>query len=376
MSYANDREVCPICGSHNLQFIFEQNFSPMSNSGIMFKYDVTVCLDCSMAFANNIPSQKAFDDYYFTSNKYQSELPKSMPDAEWDGKILEYILANFSDDITIADIGCGTGNILTSLANDGFSHLIGLDTSGANCQNLSNVGIRVINKSLFDVNSDDLSATADLMLCICVLEHIVDLRPFIDKMLSFLGKDGTIIICVPEINIRNAVKFPFQEFSTEHINYFTYSSLCNLFSKYNLYPVDRISADGTMTVVFSRRRNDIKSVLLDYVENSKIAIKYACRNVSSLLLTKQPVTVWGVGTLTRYLLANTDFADMNIIAFTDGNPNYHGKLLSGKTVVPPTEIDKESTIVISTYNADSAIEKMIRCELQMNNKIVHVLSQN
>lgn len=371
MNYNAKRITCPICGGSNIHKIFNQNFSPMPESSIIDTYDVSVCSNCFMAFANNIPSQSEMDEYYFSHNKYEQDLPISMPNAPWYGQISEYIIANFCIDTEIVDIGCGTGNILIELADKGYNNLIGLDTSADNCQRLKKFGITSINKSIFDI--EDNSISAELVICISVLEHIVDLRYFVNKIVSLLKPDGKLIITVPEIKINNAKYFPFQEFSTEHINYFTYNSLCSIFAKYDLYPVDRISADDTMTIIFAFNQNDIQYVLEKYIYESSKTIDKCVNSIEPLIMNQTPVTVWGVGTLTRHLLANTDFSKLNIVAFVDSNKNYHGSQLFEKKIISPANIDNNSTIIICAYNAGNSIRETIR-KLNLKNDVINLLN--
>jgi hypothetical protein len=91
-------------------------------------------------------------------------------------------------------------------------------------------------------------------------------------------------------------------------------------------------------------------------------------------ISQEPVLVWGTGTLTQFLLANTVFADYNIVAFIDSNIHYHDKKLSDKAIISPDGIQAEEyrnmPIIVSTYAHSEQIKNAIENELRLNNEII------
>jgi SAM-dependent methyltransferase len=294
---------------------------------LMTGYDVVVCTDCGFMFANNIPSQEAFDAYYEEYNKYEFDAPVNVGDCEWENMLSSYLQEHYGRDSVIADVGCGTGKILRRLLDNGYSRLYGLDTSKANCLTLESKGIKTVCKSLFSIIDGDFDKKADVAISLGVLEHIVDLKRFVGLMVSLLKPEGDIIVLVPDIENPNGVRYPFQEFSTEHINYFTYESLCKLFAGFGFRPVNKFFSEGCAIVAFTGKSG--AELLQAYCRQSLASISAALEKCDGLIQSQKPIVVYGVGTLTRYLLANTRFANLNITAFADGNKHYQGESLAG-----------------------------------------------
>ena len=370
-NYFEKRNRCPVCGSSNHQLIFMQKFADFFTAEIS-QYDVVVCTDCGFAYANNLPSQKEIDLYYTNSNKYEEDSPGYTSQTEylWNEKIIEYVAEHYSKTTAIADYGCGTGFILRKLKDLGYSELSGLDTSTSNCDYLKQIGIHAINKSMFLITPDEFNKKIDVGICVGVMEHIIDLNDFIFKVITTLKPNSELIVCVPDIKPLEGKLYPFQEFSTEHINYFTYETLCGLLAEFDMHPIDRYSADGAMIVVFSLKQSYIGDLLNEYTIHSKIRIDSMLKRIDYLIDSQKPVVVYGLGTLTRYLLANTRFSKLNITAFADGNKLYQGKALIGRPVLPPEKIQNADTIVICSYNANDAIKNKLCVELHYNNDII------
>jgi SAM-dependent methyltransferase len=332
-----------------------------------------MCRNCGMAFANKIPSQSDVDLYYFTNNKYESE-HNSVTWSLYHEAIYQYILQHCEIDKAIGDFGCGMGDILRKLKFTGYNNLYAVDISHANCDALNNLGVSALCRSVFDLIDSDFPNKLEIIICVAVLEHIIDLHGFIRKLLLALSDTGKLIICVPKIHAQNGLHLPFQEFSTEHINYFSYGSLCRLLSMHNLFSIATLSLEGTITAVFTRENGD-GNCILSYVERSSVAIECALTKIDYFIATKTPMIVYGVGTLSRYLLGNTRFSQLNILAFADADKNYQGKKLMGKYVINPVELKnfENVTILLCTYSTDNTIEQFIRNELHLSNEVVHFL---
>ena len=364
-SYSTPRTRCPVCDCIQLTVVVEQRFAEFDNA-FLNRYDVSLCQQCGMLFANNIPSQRDFDEYYFTLNKYENEAVLS------NGASHSGLLQNISNkdsQCLIGDFGCGSGIDLLALHDLGYKNLVGVDTSSENCKYLNDKGILTVNKSVFQLEQNDFSNKFDVIFLMAVLEHIVDLHGFIKKTVSFLG--GDLIICVPEHFMWRGDVYPYREYSTEHINYFTFGTLCKLMDLYNYEPCNIYpNVTGSRNILFSR-----KVQIEQYNLISNEAVECALQKIDYLLEEEKPVIVYGCGTLTRYLLANTRFSKLKIIAFTDSDPHYHGQQLCGIPIIEPIELVKylQSQILISTYVANESIEGYIRSELHMTNEVISLL---
>lgn len=371
-SYLQRRESCPICENHKLETIYHQKFAYIEGVTPADSYDVCVCSNCGLTFANNLPSQKEIDDYYKTNHKYESA--QIYP---WDTAhqpMVDYILKTQSKIARIADIGCGPGYELLQLADNGFENLYAIEPSALNCSRLEQKGINVFDKSLFEIMSDDFSKKMDFVLTSAVLEHIIDLHGFIKKILSFLSYDGQLLIAVPgeQLDSKKAEVAPFENFSSEHINYFSFYSLVNLMKTHSLEPVELISNTKALAVSFKRQIH--QSVL--YVEKSRLALSYSLDKLLHVLSRKTDVYWWGVGSLTRSILEKEKTVhEFKIKTFIDSDLTYKGKSLFSISIMAPNDLifDANIPIVVCSYFSGKSIERYIKDELGLSNEVVLLL---
>ncbi|GAG66272.1 unnamed protein product, partial [marine sediment metagenome] len=69
----------------------------------------------------------------------------------------------------------------------------------------------------------------DFLTLVGVLEHIRDLGPVLIKMKNMLSYGGSVYVEVPDTTrFARCLDAPFQQFSVEHINFFSVISLANL----------------------------------------------------------------------------------------------------------------------------------------------------
>jgi len=367
--YHKKRISCPLCNCIG-KSIFRQTFACFEGASLLNEYDICECTECSMIFANNIESQEFFDTYYQNQNKYESYIANTaLPQHK---QLLVDYLCMFDKSLKIADFGCGSGDLLRELHLNGFLNLYALDTSELNCNALSNLGINTLCKSVFELSDTDYHNSLDIIIVCAVLEHIVDLQGFINNILLSLNTDGILIINVPIIDVEMGNIKPFQEFSIEHINYFSYNTIIKLLNNYDFEPIAQFS--GTGYISLAAKRCQINTIGT-YIDNSLHSIEHALIKIEKLIEPQTPVLVWGVGTLTRYLLENTRFAKLNIKAFIDSNIHYQGITLAGKKIFLPTEassVISDEPIIIVTYNNNTVIKEIIY-DLNIKNETICLL---
>jgi len=369
-NYSKERSSCPLCFNAG-KTIFMQSFANIEGISFIDGYDVCECLGCGMFFANNLVSQEDVDYYYQKFNKYEADiLSTALP--HYQQVIVDYLL-KMNKLKHIADFGCGTGALLRELHSNGFTNLYALDTSKSNCDFLRKSGIKAQCNSVFDINCSIYPRKLDVIVLCAVLEHIVDLHGFMNKVMSVLNDDGLLIICVPKIDEDNGRSKPLQEFSVEHINYFSNKSLTDLLSKYSLLSIEQLDKKSTITLVSQRSQEASKR---KYIENSNDSVEKILAKLDYFIDTQTPVVIWGVGTLSRYLLKNTRFRRLKISAFVDGDIHYKGKLLEGIQIYSPNEISSiinDEPILLTTYNANDSIKVAIKQDIGLANEIICLL---
>lgn len=284
-----------------------------------------------------------------------------------------FISENIADrGARVLDIGTATGELLVALRALGFTSLHGVDPSPEAAR-------RARETHDLDVVAGDATAAKTLgvdfgvVTLVAVLEHVVDPATTLRDTTELLNTDGMLYVVVPDVSrVSDHVDAPFQEFSVEHINYFTAASLRNLLGSAGLEVVaERASVvrgqdtDGPAVEMLCRRqsrrfevRKDFAGVasLRQYIEASARKEAGVIQMIAELAARQSPIYVWGTGTNALHLLASSRLRDCNIISFLDSNPHYRGRQLAGRPVRAPREISQvEAPILIASAVSQTAI---------------------
>jgi len=387
---------CPVCNQTEVEILHRQKFVLPDGHPLPDHFDVVACPDCGFVYADTSGTPKDYDDYYSRYSKYADQETSTggggnPKDQERLEITADAIAAHLSGrEAKIVDIGCANGGLLGALKARGFSTLLGVDPSPACVENT---------KRLFDVPASqgwllDLppeSAPADLVVVSHVFEHVLDLRAAIAKVEGILSENGIVYVEVPDASrYAECIAAPFQDFNVEHINHFDASSLKNLLGACGFEALDV----GTKTLeaaegvdypalfgFFRRARQftanagwirdeQFRLAMDDYIQKSADMLKCMDRRISEV--ASEPVFVWGTGQLTLKLLAETCLAQAPITAFVDGNPLNQGKHLHGIRILAPEELSSlpAQPIIIGTLLHHHAIEKRIRENLRLSNRII------
>ncbi len=390
---------CAVCGNDNSRLLYSQKFSSYSDSGLLKGYDIVACQSCGFCFADNVPDQKVFDVYYKEMSKYEAENRDSKPTkydlAKFD-VIAATIESNLQDKKThILEIGCANGHLLSLLKKRGFINILGADPSPACAKSAYDMyGIQVLTNTLSDIKVEKHSI--DFLILSGVMEHIRDLDSVMIKLNKMLSPEGGIYIAVPDASrYAYGEDAPFQEFSTEHINFFGPISLTNLMHKYGFSQMhlEQISVEpgyNTKVPIISsiyKKYSGIKAYnesvfdtdtergLVSYISKSNLMDDSIHKSINKIVDSGKSVVVWGAGALTLRLLAISRLSEAKITAFVDSNPHYQGKELNGVTIIAPVDLKKyDEAILIATRAYQEEIVEIINNELNLRNELITLFS--
>jgi len=345
-----------------------------------------------MAFADGIPPQSEFDRYYWELSKYEYEHRggKESEDDRHRLKILADLLQPIIPDrrSRILEIGCANGRLLSYLKEAGYGDVTGVDPSPG-CARAARLlyDVPVETGTVFDFRKPDTGY--DFVVTLGVLEHIRDLQRAVQRIRDVTLDNGRVFVGVPDAsNLIAQQDAPFQEFSTEHINFFSPKSLQYLMEAGGFGTISCASVKlelhrGVLTPsvcgVFERStefRTEFpyvgtsKEGLVRYVSECA-AMDEQLRDKIRQAIAGRAVIVWGIGTHTRRLLANNALRHSDISAFVDSNPKYQGQELVGIPVLSPEGVAwHREPILISSYAFQEEISEEIRGRLQLPNELI------
>jgi SAM-dependent methyltransferase len=355
------RRGCPICRADDPRVVFRQDFAVVEQATPVSGYDVAVCNRCGGAYADRIPDQAAFDRYYREMSKYEYA-QRDGAESEYDRRRLEHIASIVAPhipslDARVLDVGCASGRLLSSIRERGFANVSGLDPSpacAATARRLYAIDVRTM--TLGDMAQS--GERFDVVIMVGVLEHLRDLDSAFEHLRGLLHAVGLLYVEVPDVTAfaywPNA---PYQDFSTEHINFFSPVSLANLMRRHGFVRtfleqnhrdqsyrtvMSNISAvfrwDGVLGHGDIELDRDSSAGLDRYLAQCAGDDARLRGIIDGLADSGRPIVVWGVGTHTTRLMATSRLAKAKIAAFIESNARYHGKTLDGRPILAPSAL--------------------------------------
>ena len=386
--------ACPVCGGAPARVLFRQEFAAVESATPVTGYDVVTCSDCGCGYADGIPDQRAFDRYYREMSKYEYH-QRDGAESEFDKRRLALIADIIAPHVPhagarILDIGCATGRLLANLRERGFPNVCGLDPSPA-CAIAADrlYGIPVRTMTLAELGAAD--ERFDVAILVGVLEHLCDLDEAFLHLRAILTPGALLYVEVPDATaFADWPNAPFQDFSTEHINFFAPTSLDNLMARRgfsrvfaeqnhreqshrtvmsNISAVYRLEASGArLTVTFDHESG---RGLERYIAQSREQDERLHAVIDRIVDRRRPILVWGVGTHTTRLLATSRLAEANIVAFIESNARYHGKELRGRPIIAPGQLAAYAEpVLIGSRVFQHEIAHQLRDELGCENELI------
>ncbi len=347
---------CEICDTDDKGYLHAQSFV-LPDLEKPFEYAVVACNKCGFVFADNVPSQEEYDRYYKSNNKYKynSKIPSGLIKIYNDMflEVEDFFNKNIpsidKNSFKILDIGCSVGYFLNLFKEHGYKSLKGIEPA-PDCGLIAKelYGIEVFSGILSEFTEND---EFDFVIMSGVLEHISELNKIISEGVSLLKEDGIFMIVVPDAgNFTSTPNVPFDEFSLEHINYFTHRSLSNLMKRHGFKNIFSKSIDAdfydtkALVSLFARSSAEKENFEMDsegiaciknYISASNEKIETLNKMFGDLIESGEELAVWGVGSLTFRLLASSNLPKANIRCFIDSNKALQGKKINGIEVLPP-----------------------------------------
>ena len=352
----NKIRKCPICGSKKRNVVYIQRYTSH------FNHQIVNCCDCNFIFVGNVPSKKYYEKYYRDQSKYEGIRKHEIHENQTIIELLNFVKQNVTKKANILEIGCSTGYLLSVLKKDGYENLLGIEPA-PKCRDIAKKEYD-LNVKTVDLENFNSSEKYDLIILSAVLEHLVELKDSIEKIKNLLKDGGYLYIGVPDTsNFYLNTTEPFGEFSTEHINFFTESSLHFLMRGFTNV---LIKTDNKSLHSFWQKGDSGLKSILKYIDLSESKLKIIKKQINSL---PKKVIIWGAGALSQRLLSTTNIKN-KILFFVDSNPNLYGTNLDKIPIYAPDVIvNNKCPILISSYNFSEEIIKTIKSK-KYSNKVL------
>jgi SAM-dependent methyltransferase len=373
---------CPSCLGQGGEQLFRQRFAIIPGVSLHDGYPVTACGTCGAVYASRLPAQTHFDAYYADLSKYQNA-DDLMDEGDADRRRYEAIALELAHrlpwrDRTILDVGCAAGGLMEALEAQGFTQVMGVDPSAACVDTARRRGLRAEQGLLVDPLP---GGPHGAVLAIGVLEHVRDLDPALTNLRQALDRDGMLYVEVPDLMRPDmGHEAPFQEFSTEHITFFTERSLDRLMARHGLCPAfggERLLNRGyrisELHVPSPPVDEDGPRAAKRYLESCVNQVELEARAMEALARGRELIAVWGAGTLACRLMATTALAQAPVAAFVDRNPHLYGRELAGIPIHPPDWLRSFSgPVLIASWGHGEAIQTSLRRDFGLKNAVIRL----
>lgn len=364
------RKTCPLCGGAHSHSLLKRNFKDMSTIVPFSSYVVSKCDDCGMVYAGDIVEVMSLNEYYDNLSKYETDAYFLSAEAkDKNEKTISFVKDYISEEDEILEIGCGTGNLLYQLQNHGYKKLTGIEPSEKNVDGIiDRWNIKCYVGALGDNISEIRDKKYKLVILEGVLEHILGFRGAVSQLKGYMEKDSYLFLALPDITNWGKIIDLYQQFSVEHVNYFSLQSLNNLLGMYGFRCIKyEVDGDGNSISIWeydgANRKatysNDGDAALDMYLKKSCSLAEDIKNKLGSY--KEKRVYLWGAGTHTAMLYQLELLDGIRVQAIIDSNKNYHGKTIFGLKVISPGEMlsMEKWPIIISSQLVQESIKKQI-----------------
>jgi len=361
---------CPVCESVTPELLHENPFS----SGFVQK--ISTCRTCGMCYASEtLPANYEEESVYAAAGAVGSGDTKY--DREKFRGTVDLLSGYFpSRDISILDIGCAQGGLLSELKSQGYGLAVGMDPSQACVDICTKKGLETFRGKI----EGTPGWTYDLVIVSHVLEHVWDVPKALDKIFERVKPGGHLYLEVPDAMRYGDAEFmvcPFLDFNGEHINHFSLPLLTEALTRHGFCPIGSGRRElelwcGAYPAIYAvcSRRSSLKESLQSYIDLSKKRIEALSQKLKPLIADRE-IVIWGYGEFAQRLFLTDAVKSTRVVQVVDRNATKHGKLFNGVPVESPEKIRWNLPILIaSILNADSIQRDCQR--LGLSNPILRV----
>jgi len=228
---------CSACGSNIIYKVLTAEDYLVSNES----FEIMECNDCSLRFTSPIPAENEIGTYY-ESDDYISHTGKGNSIINQIYRIVQYFtlwskkkkVIKYSQrkSGSILDIGCGTGKFLKTMKQSGWK-ITGVEINETARRIAKNNTCSVI---LSQADLFESKQKYDIITLWHSLEHLYDLKKYLNIISTSLNADGIIMVAVPNYQSFDA-KYYKQDWAAydtpRHLYHFSFEAMVKLMKKIN-----------------------------------------------------------------------------------------------------------------------------------------------
>jgi 2-polyprenyl-3-methyl-5-hydroxy-6-metoxy-1,4-benzoquinol methylase len=345
---------CPLCASRAIEAVYRTHVETAAGREAI---ELDLCDDCGLMFRNPRPDAARQGVHYERSAEASGSVWHEHGAGSRRGGFLadrRAFLADVLDDVgpggRLLDVGCGTGDLLVTLADDGLE-LHGLEPGVAAVEQARARGLSVTRGR---VEEDELpEGTFDVVTAVSCLEHVDDPSAALASIGRLLRPGGWLFVEVPD-SLRPTPHVA-EFYSAEHLYHFTADSARRLLQEAGFEvvvaepvtdPALRITARwvGTSAATVDATGADRAALLAAvrrYAEDrERFAAELRARlapRLAALRADGGGLAIYGAGDHTRALLDLLELADL-VVAVVDSDPRKRGRAYLRWSVCAPDDL--------------------------------------
>ncbi len=275
-------EQCPVCENATFNpFLSCKDYTVTQET-----FEILACESCGFKFTNPRPDEEALPKYY-QSEEYISHSNKNNSLIHFVYKQARNftirkkvkLINRIGKKGTILDVGCGTGEFLSTCKSDGWK-IEGVEPSQVAVNQLVTLLNQQVYNAIFDVSHKNL---ADVITMWHVLEHVPDLNKTFEKINELLKTDGKLVIAVPNYPSYDATLYKELWAAYDvprHLYHFDRNVMKNLLSKHSLEikEILPMKLDSYYVSLLSEKYKNRKNNYISAIANGYKSNKWAKKN--------------------------------------------------------------------------------------------------
>lgn len=377
------KRKCPICYAVTNYRLFDLYYTLFGDCPLPGLMPVAACCRCGFVYYDTSASENDFNEFYahhYTIHAYTSDSSDYQKNQSYLKGISRFLLeGGVNKNARIADVGCGQGQLIRFLAQEGFSNLLGVELCVDYVEQLMKDGIPARVGSVLDIFA--VHQKKDVLIYKHIFEHLYDISASAKAASENLNPDGFLLIAVPDASRYNEFShYSFLHYLTiEHINHFDLHHLQTLFRRFGFSMVNYeshmldIAEDypfPILTCLFKKNlepQNELSAANFALADRMLVCFKGSHDLNTPALLNlnnfQGRIYVWGLSYRTCMYLAMSELKNCRIEAYVDIDPHKQGKIINGKTVLSPDILEQctpKDTIVIGVGPSSAKMEVLIR----------------